>query len=157
MNTLELREQKALLTMTSGRGKSLWECFWVMLTLNDSAAHDSKTQDRNSLRQSAYVDWKYSEWRDWVRTPPKARARRNRLGTVSTNIGFSTLSHVELEKFRVRFYQDHRKVVPADLELTSLSMAVWFMDDGSRKSSSVAVCTSTLRASPLEKFIFCNR
>jgi hypothetical protein len=35
----------------------------------------------------------------------------------------------------MRFYRDHRKVVPVDLELTQLSMAVWFMDDGSRKSS----------------------
>ena len=30
---------------------------------------------------------------------------------------------------------NRRKVIPADLELTPLSMAVWFMDDGSRKSS----------------------
>ena len=50
------------------------------------------------------------------------------------NVGFSTLSHVELEQFRLRFYRDHTKVVPEDLELTPLSMAVWFMDDGSRKS-----------------------
>ena len=42
---------------------------------------------------------------------------------------------VELESFRKRFYEDRRKVVPEDLTLTSLSMAVWFMDDGSRKSS----------------------
>jgi hypothetical protein len=35
----------------------------------------------------------------------------------------------------LRFYEDRRKVVPADLELTPVSMAVWFMDDGSRKSS----------------------
>ena len=51
------------------------------------------------------------------------------------NMGFSTLSHIELEEFRLRFYRQHRKVVPADLELSPLSMAVWFMDDGSRKSS----------------------
>jgi len=33
------------------------------------------------------------------------------------------------------FYRNRRKVIPVDLELTPLSMAVWFMDDGSRKSS----------------------
>ena len=98
-------------------------------------ARTARLKIEHSLRQSAYVDWKYTEWRDWVRTPPRARERRNRLGTVSTNIGFTTLSHVELEEFRMRFYRDHRKVVPVDLELTQLSMAVWFMDDGSRKSS----------------------
>ena len=51
------------------------------------------------------------------------------------NIGFSTLSHVEFEEFRQRFYEGRRKVVPQDLELSALSMAVWFMDDGSRKSN----------------------
>jgi len=87
------------------------------------------------LAQSTYVIWKYREWRDWVRTAPRARVRRNRIGTTSTNIGFNTLSHVEFEEFRQWFYRDRRKVVPEDLELTPLSMAVWFMDDGSRKSS----------------------
>jgi hypothetical protein len=136
MNTLELRRQKALLAMTERQRQIL-----VGMLLGDAhlerqrGARTARLKIEHSLRQSAYVDWKYGEWRDWVRTPPRARARRNRLGTVSTNIGFTTLSHVELEEFRLRFYRDHRKVVPIDLELTPLSMAVWFMDDGSRKSS----------------------
>jgi hypothetical protein len=136
MNTLELRRQKALLAMTERQRQIL-----VGMLLGDAhlerqrGARTARLKIEHSLRQSAYVDWKYGEWRDWVRTPPRARARRNRLGTVSRNIGFTTLSHVELEEFRMRFYRDHRKVVPVDLELTPLSMAVWFMDDGSRKSS----------------------
>jgi len=107
-----------------------------MLILNGSVAPSRHGSRSNiALAQSAYVDWKFNEWRDWVRTPPAVRERRNRLGTVSLNIGFATLSHLALEEFRIRFYVNRRKVVPADLELTSLSMAVWFMDDGSRKSS----------------------
>ena len=51
------------------------------------------------------------------------------------NVGFSTLSHPELEEYRSKFYIDRRKVIPRELELMPLSMAVWFMDDGSRKSS----------------------
>ena len=136
MNTLELRKQKALLFM-SERQKQLL----VGMLLGDAhlerqcGARTARLKIEHSVKQSAYVDWKYREWRDWVRTPPRVRARRNRLGTVSTNVGFTTLSHVDLEEFRVRFYRDRRKVVPGDLELSSLSMAVWFMDDGSRKSS----------------------
>jgi LAGLIDADG DNA endonuclease family protein len=136
MNTLELRKQKALLSMTERQKQIL-----VGMLLGDAhlerqrGARTARLKIEHSLRQSAYVDWKFAEWRDWVRTPPRARARRNRLGTVSTNIGFTTLSHVELEEFRGRFYRNHRKMVPVDLELTPLSMAVWFMDDGSRKSS----------------------
>lgn len=136
MNTLELRKQKALLRMTERQRQIL-----IGMLLGDAhlerqrGARNARLKIEHSVKQSAYVDWKYAEWREWVRTPPKARVRRNRLGTCSTNIGFTTLSHVELEEFRLRFYWNHRKVVPRDLELTPVSMAVWFMDDGSRKSS----------------------
>src|SRR5580704_15084844 len=136
MNTLALRYYKASLTM-SDRQKQLLEG----MLLGDGhlerqkGALAARLKIEHSVNQAAYVAWKHDEWRDWVSTPPRERQKRNRLGTVSTNIGFSTLSHVELERFRERFYRDRRKVVPEDLELTPLSMAVWFMDDGSRKSS----------------------
>lgn len=136
MNTLALREYKASLTMTE-RQEQLLEG----MLLGDGhlerqrGARTARLKIEHGLAQAAYVDWKYSEWRDWVRTPPRERARRNRLGNVSVNRGFSTLSHDEFERFRVRFYRGHRKVVPSDLRLTQVSMAVWFMDDGSRKSS----------------------
>ena len=88
----------------------------------------------HSIGQADYVAWKYDEWREWVLTPPRERQRQNRLGTTSTNVGFSTISHVELERFRERYYRGRRKVVPDDLDLTPFTLAVWFMDDGSRKS-----------------------
>lgn len=136
MNTLALRKQKASLTMTDRQRQIL-----VGMLLGDAhlerqaGALTARLKIEHSETQRAYVDWKYREWRDWVRTPPKARVRHNRLGTSSTNVGFTTLSHVEFEGFRLAFYRNRRKVIPEDLELTPLSMAVWFMDDGSRKSS----------------------
>jgi hypothetical protein len=136
MNTLELRKQKACLTMADRQKQIL-----VGMLLGDAhlerqqGAVSARLKIEHSVAQEAYVIWKFHEWRDWVRTPPKARVRRNRLGTSSTNIGFTTLSHVEFERFRLAFYRDRRKVIPEDLRLTPLSMAVWFMDDGSRKSS----------------------
>lgn len=84
--------------------------------------------------QSVYVEWKYRELRDWVLSPPRSRLRTSRPGSESTNVGFSTLSHRELEGVRQRFYRQRRKVVPSDVALTPLCLAVWFMDDGSRKS-----------------------
>ena len=73
------------------------------------------------------------------------------------NVGFSTLSHIELEEVRKSFYVNRRKVIPEDLGLTPLAMAVWFMDDGSRKSNQVAASISTLKASPIRKSNFCAR
>jgi hypothetical protein len=136
MNTLALRNYKASLTMTE-RQKQLLEG----MLLGDAhlerqkGALSARLKVEHSVRQSVFVDWKFSEWRHWVRTPPRERIRQNRLGTVSTNRGFTTLSHVEFEEFRLRFYRNGRKVVPSDLDLTPVSMAVWFMDDGSRKSN----------------------
>jgi len=136
MNTAALMEYKASLTMTE-RQKQILDG----MLLGDGhlerqrGARFARLKIEHSAAQAAYVRWKFAEWQDWVRTPPRERPRRNRLGTVSTNIGFSTLSHVEFELCRLRFYRDRCKVVPVDLELTPLSMAVWFMDDGSRKSN----------------------
>ena len=135
MNTLALRHYKASLVMTERQQQIL-----VGLMLGDGhlerqkGALSARLKIEHSIKQAAYVDWKYSEWREWVLTPPKQRQRRNRLGTVSTNIGFTTVAHDALEQFRVRFYRERRKVIPEDLQLTPLRMAVWFMDDGSRKS-----------------------
>ena len=136
MNTLALRHYKASLTMTDRQEQIL-----TGMLLGDAhlerqrGALAARIKIEHSLAQSAYVAWKFNEWREWVRTPPTVRQKRNRLGTVSWNIGFTTLSHLALEEFRTRFYMDRRKVIPSDLELTPMSMAVWFMDDGSRKSS----------------------
>jgi hypothetical protein len=136
MNTLELRKQKASLAMTDRQKQILTGMLLGDAHLERQAgALTARLKIEHSVAQKAYVDWKYVEWRDWVRTPPKARIRHNRLGTSSTNVGFSTLSHVDFERFRLVFYRERRKVIPVDLELTPLSMAVWFMDDGSRKSS----------------------
>ena len=136
MNTTALREYKRSLSMTERQRQLL-----VGMLLGDGhlerqrGARSARLKIEHSVSQAAYVDWKYAEWRDWVRTPPKDRMRRNRLGTESANRGFCTLAHDEFECFRERFYRDRRKVVPPDLELTRVSMAVWYMDDGSRKSS----------------------
>lgn len=136
MNTLALRDYKASLTMTD-RQKQLLNG----MLLGDAhlerqrGALSARLRIEHCVAQSAYVDWKFHEWREWVCTPPRERARKNRLGTTSMNIGFTTLGHVEFEEFCVKFYKNRRKAVPQDLVLTPLSMAVWFMDDGSRKSS----------------------
>jgi hypothetical protein len=80
----------------------------------------------HSIEQKFYVDWKYQQLVNLVATPPKARTGKG------TRIAyrFTTRSLPELTKLYHKFYANKRKVIPKDLLLDPLSLAVWFMDDG---------------------------
>lgn len=90
----------------------------------------------HSYKQKDYVDWLYDKFRNWVRTPPQKRVRRS-WGKQQEKYGFITYGHRILGKFRDMFYKNRIKIIPKDIELylSPLSLAVWFMDDGSIKSS----------------------
>lgn len=90
----------------------------------------------HSYKQKEYVDWLYKEFQEWSRSGPKIRVRE-RWGKTHKHYYFTTLSHPELAKFRKLFYTNKTKVIPKELlkyHLNKLSLAVWFMDDGSIKS-----------------------
>jgi len=80
----------------------------------------------HSIKQKFYVDWKYQQLANLVLTPPKARKGKG----VRIAYRFTTRSLPELTTFYKKFYSDGQKVVPQDLLLDPLSLAVWFMDDG---------------------------
>ncbi len=90
----------------------------------------------HSYKQKDYVDWLYKEFRNWVRSKPKTR-KVSVWGKLRKNYRFSTYGHRILGEFRNKFYKGKKKIVPNDLEnnITALGLAVWFMDDGSIKSS----------------------
>src|SRR6266516_2031837 len=90
----------------------------------------------HSFHQRSYVDWKYRHLADLVRTPPKAR-RSN-----GTRIAyrFVTRSLPELTPYYRLFYGTGRKRIP-ELELSELTLAVWFMDDGCRLRNAVYLNT----------------
>jgi len=89
----------------------------------------------HSYKQKEYVDWLYKELKSWVRTEPKIRRMRT-WGKLRKNYRFSTYGHKILGKLRERFYKGRKKIIPDDLEkdINSLTLAVWYMDDGSIKS-----------------------
>lgn len=90
----------------------------------------------HSFKQKDYVDWLYREFKNWVRTKPKYKLKKV-WGKIHKNYGFCTYSHRLLGNFQKDFYRNKIKVVPNNLqkEITPLSLAIWFMDDGSIKSS----------------------
>lgn len=82
----------------------------------------------HSLKAKQYVDWKYSILKDITVSSPKKR----KIDQQRTGYRFFTKQHPEITRLYYQFYEKERKKIPANVELTPLSLAVWFMDDGSK-------------------------
>ena len=82
----------------------------------------------HSFKYKEYVDWKYDKFREYVLTPPKAR--RGRGSRVAYR--FTTQSIPIFTSYYNWFYKNKGKRVPKDLRLSPISLAVWFMDDGTK-------------------------
>jgi recombination protein RecA len=85
--------------------------------------------------QKDYVGWLYENFKDWVLTPPQVKQKKSGQA-ITENLWFNTVSHIALRYYGKQFYQNGRKIVPKNISklLKPLTLAVWFMDDGSLKS-----------------------
>jgi len=92
----------------------------------------------HSVHQSDYVIWVYEALKNLILTPPKLR----KSGVDRMSMRFTTRSLAVLNDFYDEFYSKKGyKSVPASLTLDPLSLAIWFMDDGSKDRSSVYLNT----------------
>lgn len=89
----------------------------------------------HSIKQKDYVDWLYQCFFEWVNQPPKARIKDS-FGKKIISYGFTTCSSGSFRFYAQQFYSDKKKIIPKMIGklLSPLSLAIWFMDDGSRKS-----------------------
>ena len=89
----------------------------------------------HSIKQKLYVDWLFNEFKDWVRSKPCVR-NVSGFGKMHQNYRFCTYGHELLGGFQHKFYVNRKKIVPNGLgkDISSLTLAVWYMDDGSIKS-----------------------
>lgn len=96
----------------------------------------SRLKIEHSLKQKEYVDWFYEEFKNWIRTKPKQKIKKV-FGKIHKNYGFCTYGHRLLGNFQKDFYLEKKKIIPDNLfeNITPLSLAVWYMDDGSIKSN----------------------
>ena len=88
-----------------------------------------RLQMRQSAKQKDYLWWKYKIFSDWILSPP-------RFQEINNSWYFRTISHPELTEIHKLFYRNGKKIVPKNIcsILTDpLSLAVWIMDDGTRK------------------------
>ncbi len=90
-----------------------------------------------------YVDWKYKIFQDITPRAPQSMAvydKRN--GTTSYHRRFSTYTLSDLVGYHQMFYADGRKIVPAAIKqwlVSPVALAVWYMDDGARRTDCEAV------------------
>lgn len=69
--------------------------------------------------------------------PPKgAKMKDGRIITNNGTITADSIQNVYFNQIRDYWYPDGIKIVPEDLELNALSIAIWYMDDGSKNSKS---------------------
>lgn len=89
----------------------------------------------HSINQKDYVDWLYSKLQNLVLTKPQIKEQMISEKLYS-KYWFSTISAGELRFYGTLFYVNHKKVIPKIINklVTPLSLAIWFMDDGSMKS-----------------------
>lgn len=82
----------------------------------------------HSYSQKEYVDWLYQQFKDFVATSPKVRKGNGK----RLAYRFTTKSILEFTYFYNRFFKENRKIIPETLTLSPLTLAIWYMDDGSR-------------------------
>lgn len=95
--------------------------------------NDAFLEINHSLKAKEYVDWKYKILKNLVKSPPKQRENGKKWKIAYR---FYTRQHPELTCLLKKFYRNGRKVIPKDLELNPLILAVWFIDDGSKTKKS---------------------
>ena len=82
----------------------------------------------HTFHQRDYVDWKFKMLESLCRSGPVVRrGNGNRIA-----YRFTTRQSGEISEIYKRFYQGRKKVIPDDLYLDPLMLAVWYMDDGSK-------------------------
>jgi len=108
-------------------------------------------------KQKDYIFWKHSELSLFVSAQPhKLEIIDKRSDKKYTEWKFSTNIHPFFTELRQHFYPKGKKIVPtniSDLLVSSLSLAIWFMDDGGRRNDSYGLFLNTLSFSKVEHLL----
>jgi hypothetical protein len=138
MNTNKIKEYKKSLKLSSIQREII-----IGLILGDGhleTQNNGKTyrlKIEQSIKSIEYIDWLYDNFREWVLTEPKEKIKKDiRFKKDVINVYFNTVSHSAFRFYANQFYNGKKKIVPKLIYrwLTPLSIASWFMDDGSIKS-----------------------
>lgn len=91
----------------------------------------------HSAKQLDYVNWKFKILESIVKSGPKLRKGNG--SRIAYRFYTRCLPEIT-DLFRI-FYKGRKKIIPKNLILDSLVLAVWFMDDGSKTRNSIYLNT----------------
>lgn len=104
--------------------------------LQKTGKKNARVRLEHSIKQEEYLVWKGSQFPDFFQGKPKKLTRFNPVyKKIYTYYRWQSNASPEIGIFRQKFYDDNRnrKIIPRELPelfVNSLSLAVWFMDDG---------------------------
>ena len=91
-------------------------------------------QIEQSVQQKEYVEWKYEQLKSIVSSKPKKVTRYDKR-TRRTYSSYRFYTQALFKEFRREFYPIDKKCIPSTIQnyfKSSLTLAVWYMDDGGR-------------------------
>ena len=133
MNTKEIRAKKEGLKL-SKRQRELVVGLLLgdghLETQNEGRTYRLKVE--HGAAQREYLEWLAREFGEWLLS-----GRYEKRKGMKTVYGFTTVSHPAFRFYGAQFYQDGKKRIPPLIKklMAPLSLAIWFLDDGSAKSS----------------------
>lgn len=103
--------------------------------LQATGKNNARLRLEHGSKQKDYIEWKYEVLKNFMQSKPKALIRRNPVWQ-RTYKYYRCQTHATpyLGKLRRLFYDGCQKVIPENIESlfkTPVSLAVWYMDDGS--------------------------
>ena len=133
MNTKEIRERKKNLRLSKRQRELI-----VGLLLGDGHLETQNGGRTYRLKveycaaQRDYLVWLAKEFQEWLQTGWYEKQRGTKVV-----YGFTTVSHPAFRFYAKQFYLERKKRMPPHIKrlLSPLSLAIWFLDDGSAKSS----------------------
>lgn len=102
--------------------------------LQKTGNKNARLRFEHSLFQREYLEWKVNELKNYFPSKINVLKRFNKVWNKTYNyVRAQSSSSSEFGKLRAIFYKDAKKIIPdniSNLLKTSLSLAIWFMDDG---------------------------
>ncbi|OHA53256.1 MAG: hypothetical protein A2Z62_01165 [Candidatus Terrybacteria bacterium RIFCSPLOWO2_02_42_20] len=115
---------------------------------------DAFLEINHSVKAKDYVDYKFNKLKRICESVPKERATNEDRHAYR----FFTKQHKDLTTLYGLFYKNKRKIIPKNLELDPMSIAIWYMDDGSKsRDSDVYLNTQQFSLLDQKKLLNCLR